>query len=317
MRMSFSIPCGVLWAALAAAQPIDNKAEADRLFGEGIALLNKNDLAGAREKFALAYAKFPSPNALINLARMEHLTGRCVDAVPHYAAYRALPDNPRITPADREEARKYEGECIAKIGRISIDAPSSATIVLDDRITPWRLGEPIYVQPGAHVVEIRTPGKSVVRDITCAPGEIAQAHYEDRPITTPAATPPPAEPPKPSTTRWILGGGLVGVGVTAMVFGIGFLTDSASAISEADSLRSQLGAGTCPSVDPPSCMKLQSLRSRRDTDMTAGGVFLGIGGAVLLGGVATMLLWPSPKTRARIVPMTGPSLAGASCSMVF
>jgi hypothetical protein len=100
--------------------------------------------------------------------------------------------------------------------------------------------------------------------------------------------------------------------------GIGFLADSSAASSDADKIRSQLGAGTCPTVDPNACMTLQNLRSRHDSDVAVGGVFIGVGAAAVLGGVATFLLWPSATApRAQVIPTVGPSTAGANVLIRF
>jgi len=82
----------------------DNKAESDKLFGEGLHLFAQKDFAHARMKFAEAYSKYPSPNSLLNLARSEQLSGECLDAITHYRAYIALPENPRISSFDRGSA---------------------------------------------------------------------------------------------------------------------------------------------------------------------------------------------------------------------
>src|SRR5678815_2880187 len=104
----------------------DNKAESDKLFGEGLQLFTQKDYNHARMKFAEAYSKYPSPNSLLNLARAEQLMGECVDAVLHYRAYIALPENPRISSFDRGSATIKLNECLAKIGRVQVTAPRGA-----------------------------------------------------------------------------------------------------------------------------------------------------------------------------------------------
>src|SRR2546428_499527 len=102
LRVATGIIGGLLLASLAIAQPKDNKAESDRLFAEGIKAASAKDFKTAREKFAAAYAKFPSPNSLFNLANAELSLDKCGDAVRHFGAYIELPENPRISGKDRQ-----------------------------------------------------------------------------------------------------------------------------------------------------------------------------------------------------------------------
>src|SRR5450432_2864240 len=114
MRMFVLAICLMLSPCLFAnvARATDDKAEASRLFTEGLALFEKKSFDGAREKFSASYGKFPSPNTLLNLARTEEMMDRCVDAIGHYRAYTDLPENPRITPQQRELAQGQIKECL-------------------------------------------------------------------------------------------------------------------------------------------------------------------------------------------------------------
>lgn len=123
----FAVALSLSAAPLAYAT--DDVAEASRLFTEGLARSEKKDYEGARAKFAEAYTKFPSPNALLNLARAEQLSEHPLEAIGHYRSYIALPENPRVTARDRETARSALDECVAKVGRIDVKAPHGT---LDD-----------------------------------------------------------------------------------------------------------------------------------------------------------------------------------------
>jgi|GEM_PF-3832847 len=77
------------FCAVENAQGKDNKAESDKLFNEGISLFNNKDCGAAHQKFSDAYAKFPSPSSLFNMARTELLLDKCPDSISHYRAYLA------------------------------------------------------------------------------------------------------------------------------------------------------------------------------------------------------------------------------------
>ena len=150
----------------------DNRVKSDRLFNEGIALYGKKDFEGARAKFADAYARFPSPNALFNLARTEQLLGQCAAALPHYRAYAALPENPRITQTNRDEAHQRTEECLKTIGRIQIHAPAGANVRVDERPMPWEPGDVLEVAPGAHHIDLQIGTDTKRRDAQCDAGQV-------------------------------------------------------------------------------------------------------------------------------------------------
>ena len=177
MRRALAAVALVLCASQSFAQ--DNRAESDRLFNEGIALYGKKDFEGARAKFADAYAKFPSPNALFNLARTEQLLGRCPAALPHYRAYAALPENPRITPANREEAKQRTEECLKTIGRIQIHAPANVNVRVDERPYPWEPGDVLEVPPGAHHVDLQMGNDTKRRETQCDAGQVVTISWDD------------------------------------------------------------------------------------------------------------------------------------------
>ena len=132
----------------------DSKAESDKLFGEGLQLFAQKDFTHARMKFAEAYSKYPSPNSLLNLARSEQLSGECLDAITHYRAYIALPENPRISSFDRGSATIKLNECLAKIARVQVIAPRGAKVTVDGLAQVWTPGEPLDVTPGTHRIDI-------------------------------------------------------------------------------------------------------------------------------------------------------------------
>src|SRR5678815_189015 len=147
----------------------DNKAESDKLFGEGLQLFAQKDFNHARMKFAEAYSKYPSPNSLLNLARAEQLMGECVDAVLHYRAYIALPENPRISSFDRGSATIKLNECLAKIGRVQVTAPRGAHVTVDGLARVWTPGEPLDVPAGQHRIDISF--ENLTKSRTTSPGE--------------------------------------------------------------------------------------------------------------------------------------------------
>jgi hypothetical protein len=176
----------------------DNKVESDKLFGEGLQLFTQKDYNHARMKFAEAYSKYPSPNSLLNLARAEQLMGECVDAVLHYRAYIALPENPRISSFDRGSATIKLNECLAKIGRVQVNAPRGAHVTIDGLARVWTPGEPLDVPAGTHRIDIAFENLTKSRTTSPGEGEVTSVTWEE---PKPPEPPPPVKPPEVPTAR--------------------------------------------------------------------------------------------------------------------
>ncbi len=288
-------------------------------FDEGKALAAKGQYDEPSINFVQAYAVLKSPDALYNPAYTESRSKHPVEAMQHF---RKLLREPAV-PADlSERVKKLMGDLEKTLAHVTVHAPDGADVSVDGVVAGRApLADPVDVPPGSHTFGIALNGKAVARDLTAKEGEsqdIALAFPDAKgPDNSGPINPPPDQTPKPTATRWIVGGSLIGLGAVGAAVGIGFLVDSAGASSDADRIRAQLGAGTCPTTDPPACMTLQSLRSRHDSDIAVGGVFVGVGAAALLGGVATLLLWPSAPTRAQVIPSVGPSRVGVTVLIRF
>ena len=322
----------VVTAASTRAMAADNKAESDKLFAEGLALFAKKDFVTARQKFAEAYAKYPSPNSLLNLARSEQLSDHCVDAIAHYRAYIALPENPRVSVRDRDSARTKLGECVAKVGRIRVDAPSSARVSIDGNAVIWTPGEPIDVEPGVHRVDLAVATDSKTRSVNATAGEVATATWEDpkppeppppppqevkppeppppppqavapEPPPPPAPTPTPTPPPPAATwkkeSHWpaIKVVGAIGLGVlsvTSFIMAPAFLAASEANARDADALATKLGPTGCSGANPPAdCATLTAKRTSQNQLNTAATTFFVLGPLFALGAVVVMLLVPN------------------------
>ncbi|HEX4475763.1 MAG TPA: hypothetical protein VH142_11840, partial [Polyangiaceae bacterium] len=291
MRRALVIAGLLLATSTATAQ--DNRAESDRLFNEGIALYGKKDFDGARGKFADAYAKFPSPNALFNLARTEQLLGRCSLALPHYRAYVALPENPRITAQNRVEARQRTEECLKTIGRVQIHAPAAVNVSVDGRPMPWEPGDVLEVSPGAHVVTLQSGTDSKRRETQCDGGQVVTISWDDEKVIVSNGNQPPKTESYRPALGWILPGVVGGVGLVGLGLGVGFGVVSSNAASDA---KASASPGICANPSAPACQTYRGHAS--DANSAAIVSIVGyVGGGVLLGTAIVMaIVWPT-KTR--------------------
>jgi len=322
MRLGQAIVALCLLAS-ATAFANDNKADSDKLFGEGLQLFAQKDFVHARSKFAEAYAKYPSPNSLLNLARSEQLSGECVDAVAHYRAYIALPENPRISTGDRGSAGIKLNECLAKIGRIQVTAPRGAHVSIDGLAVVWNSGESVDVTPGTHRVDISYENLTKSRTTAPGEGEVTSVQWEDppppppptpptpeqKPIpevqiievpATPVAPPPPPPAPKPiewkTETKWptvkvVTSVGLGILAVSSFIAAPSFLAASLNNAADANTLSTKLGPTACSTTPAPAdCATLQSERSNQSTFGDVAATFFVVGALSAAGAIVAMVL---------------------------
>ncbi len=305
----------------------DNKAESDKLFGEGLQLFAQKDFVHARMKFAEAYSKYPSPNSLLNLARSEQLSGECVDAVLHYRAYIALPENPRISSFDRGSATIKLNECLGKIGRIQVMAPRGAKVTIDGLAQVWTSGEPIDVTPGTHRVDISFENLTKSRTTSPGEGEVTSVQWEEPAPPPPPPPPPqetkppevkPVEPPPPpqvetkivevkvekpaewkKESKWPTGKvvSAIGLGVVAVgsfIAAPSFLAASLSNARDADKLASQLGSSFCTNnASNAQCIQLAGMRSDQSTFGALSATFFVLGALAIVGDIVVLAAWPN------------------------
>jgi hypothetical protein len=311
MRRALVI-AGLLFAASSATAQ-DNRAESDRLFNEGIALYAKKDFEGARGKFADAYAKFPSPNALFNLARTEQLLGRCPLALPHYRAYVALPDNPRITAQNRIEAKQRTEECLSTIGRVQIHAPPAVNVSIDGRPMPWEPGDVLEIAPGAHHVDLQMGGATKRRETNCDAGQVVTISWDDERVVVSNGNGNNNQPSKTESYRpalgWIVPGVVGGVGLVGLGLGIGFGVVSSNAATDA---KASASPGICVNPSAAACLTYRGHAS--DANSAAIVSIVGyVGGGVLLAtGIVMAIVWPSKTRDVVVAPSADQHGAGIS-----
>lgn len=303
----------------------DSKADSDRLFLQGLHLFEQRDFAGARQKFADAYAKYPSPNSLLNLARSEQLSSHCIDAIAHYRAYIALPDNPRISAGDRGSARIKLSECLSKVGRIEVTAPANARVAIDGLAVAWRPGETFDVTPGEHKVDLSVEAAQKTRTTTATEGQVASVQWEDPapppppPVIKPEITPPPPPPPEvkpepppppvveaPPPPQWrreshwptakvasAVALGVVSIG--SFIAAPSLLAASLSSARAGDALSTMLGPSGCAGANmtSASCVALAGDRNSESSFGVASAIFWVLGPLFAAGAIAVVAAWPN------------------------
>jgi len=296
--------------SMAVAQDDEATETARARFKEGVEYFDRNEFGKARVAFAQAYALKKHPDVLLNLGLSEIRTdGYEVDAAIHLSEYlREATDSNK-----REEAEEALREAKKKIVTVNVetDAPVTAVLVDDEAYMGGPVPGPIYLEPGAHTIEVKTKNDAKSNDISADAGDerTIEFHFgsnEEAPAAVAAA--PAAKSKKEKERTAESGGGrmpffkwmakrpvaivLGGVFVGGAGAGVGFLFAAQNEYDNADTLeagilaRSQLDASLGDAY--PYIPELVAFRDRLATQGPCGG---GGNGAVAIDGT------PTPDTR--------------------
>src|SRR5262245_48046586 len=89
------VACLLALEGRAAAETEAERAEAKSMLNQGLQLLDRNDYAGALERFERAYKLVPSPKILFNLGEAYRGLGRNAEALRSFEGFLDLaPDAP-------------------------------------------------------------------------------------------------------------------------------------------------------------------------------------------------------------------------------
>ena len=267
------------------APPEDPVAQGRRLFAEGIALEERGDWAGAREKFAAADRLKTSVAIRFHLALCAEHLGRLEEALTLFEAVRV--------DAEAEGAKEvltatppHIDRLRAQLGRVTVRAPNAppgVTVALEDgRAVP--LDTVIAVKPGAHTLTATIPGAPSV----ATPFDINKG--AERTIILELLTERPASPPPPPAPvpvdrglapGQVAGAVIAATGVVAAAASIGFYVARESRLDEA-----RLACGEELIACPESARPVYE----EGRDLNTVGNVLSIGGGILAVGGLAMLV---------------------------
>jgi hypothetical protein len=209
---------GMLTAADARAQDTEKaRAEAQVLNKEGVELLGKKDFGGALDRFQRAYAAFPSPKVLLNVAAALKELGRKSDAANVYQKWL---DDPGAESAKRAEVQKILSALEADSGVITITVdPADAEVQIDVAPPGWLTDASAWlparqvalwrVPAGPVVVRARKAGyqdaeKAITVDDAVKQAVALTLTIEEKPVETPVVVPEnpevPPDDPEPIET---------------------------------------------------------------------------------------------------------------------
>jgi hypothetical protein len=269
-----------------------DKANARRLFNEGLDLRQAEDHAGAVGKLAAADALFPTPKTRYELGREQLANGRLVEAHSTWLSVENV-----VAPAGEEskyvalrrEAARLASDLLPRIPNLRLPSAPGLVVELDRVVIPQAaLTEPRMVDPGNHTVVLKMAGKADrVVEVVLREGETrevdAPSEREERPTTEPpsrARTTTPMTKPSPWSTQRSVAVGLAGV--SAVALGVtAYLALSARSTFDA-------AAPNCPG--PGNACDATGVALREDAYATANvATFVGVGAIAAAAGAG--ILW--------------------------
>jgi len=318
--LGFVVALGLAAGSARADAPGQDKALAEALFDQGVALLKKGEPAEACPKLAESQRLDPAPGTLLYLGDCYEKTGKLATA---WATFREAAASARASAqASREELATKRAALLQKDLPYLLVAPADKTAPVEVRLddTPLRralLDSEIPVDPGEHVLVASAPGYEPYRtSIKVGKGEHAKvtipalekskgADSTPAPASTATTGPAPiTDPPPPDTPSrggWqrptalaLAGVGVVGVGVGSF-FGV-------RAFSQWSDAQAKCPNDLCTGDG-------KSLADGARTSATVSTVSFIAGGALLAGGAALFFLAPkAQRTGAVRVGVAGPGV---------
>ena len=295
--------------APAGAPAPDADEQAARWLKVGNAAFKAGDFAGAEKAYREAFAVKKGYDIAGNLGTAELAQGKLREAAQHLAfTLRLFP----ITgePAVHDQMQKAYDQCRRAVGavRVKLDVKGAEVLVDGAPAGEAPLLDPVFVDPGEHVLEARLDGYTgAAQRVTVDKGGEAEVVLVLTPIPRSVTT--VVREVQARRRSLAPGLALAGVAVIGVGGGVGFLSASSSKKTEAESARTTLLAAhqSCVSGAPnfagqQSCSALASKFKADDTFHDAAvGAFI-VGGAAAVG-TAVYFLWPAKRP--------GPTAQGA------
>jgi hypothetical protein len=157
----------LLGVGTATAQPLpraEDKAEADRLFEEGRALLEQGDRAEACKRFELSIRKDPrAVGTMLNLGLCHEEVGQVATAVRYYQEARDRAHDQALK--EHQDAADRKLALLApRVPHLAIALPPGAPdrtkiLVDDDMVIALDAAGDVTLDPGPHAVVVTAPGK--------------------------------------------------------------------------------------------------------------------------------------------------------------
>lgn len=305
--ITLSIPSSAAPADAPSADRTEVEALTDKarqLYMEGLGALEKSQWADAHASFLAAWRIKPQYQIASNLGLSEVKLGKYRDAAEHLTYY--MREAPAKKVQERLRAKVLLDEALAKVATVKlIVVPAGADVLVNGAsIGRAPLLDPIFVEPGACVVEARLEGHDTIKRPIAATAGSAQdleLHLEKPKVT---GLPVAPSPDGPNSKILIAGGVTAGVALGAgLVFTFLANGKASSASEKLTSLEAQGGDKACLAQSFASaCGELHGLRQDAATfGNVAVWSFIGagvVGAGTLVYALATPRRQKEPSLQA-------------------
>ena len=295
----------------ATAQP--EIAQAEHLFHEGKRLMEEGNLAEACGAFEASYGKAPAVSTLLNLANCREKNHQYASAWGYFIEAarltRGKPDEATYHKTATERAAAIENRLSYLIINVPADGHVDGLVItLNGKpVAEGEWNRKVPVDGGSFKIEGKAPAHEPwSTTVTVAAAKDTQSVTVPRfhPLSSPGVDPTRGGSTPARGAPWYadrLGWGLAGGGLVIAATGAALLMQAASAEDEAN--------------NEPVLSRRQELRDRADSRRTLGFVAAGIGGGLLVAGVAKLWVHTSEETPVEIAP--GPGEVGLAMSLRF
>jgi hypothetical protein len=284
---------GCLLLSFAAPAAADEFEECQKAYSE-------NKFQEAYICYQKGYEKSPSFRWAANLGNVEVKLGKYKDAIPHleYALDHVdptLPD-PELT---RRRLREKIAEATSKVAVVTFSLTpantSGATVAINGNVigtTP--LAQPIILDAGTYTLTATHPRfEDLSYQLQAQPGTSPKLNLPMRPRTTPKAD----GGVSPALIGVAVAGGVLALG--ALGAGIGLHVAASGKSDDREALAAEIGDNSIcadPANTDVRCDQVQSLADDENTFSTTGTALLVVGGALAVGTVLAVVLWPSSSS---------------------
>lgn len=296
------------WPMTALASPV-----AEALFEEGRAAMKAQDWATACEKFAESNRIDPQPGTELNLATCSEKLGKLATA---WSLYEGVVD---ALPADDDRRPIAEARIEALRNRVpkltlnlAAGAPADTVVKIGEtEVGGAGFGSALPVDPGKVVLRVSAPGHQPVelettieegshKTMEISPGPAVPA-TEPAPEPTPVPTPEPT-PDAGGGTQAVVGWAIFGVGVAAVLAGVGTGIGGLVRKSDGESM-CDFNAMTCSPEGAAANDEARVLLTTTTVTWIAGAVLAGVGLTVALtaGPDESAMLRVGPRGAALVV----------------
>ena len=272
-----------------------NVSAAEVLFDAGREAMSRNAYDEACLKFRESNDIDRAPGTVLNLANCEQKRGNVASAWEYFTqAMELLEPSDRRYGVAKQRAQDLEPTVPRLVVKLAADAPSNSVVRRSRVDISNRLGVPIRLDPGEHVINVEAPNReSAQYRVYLQLGDVQRLEVRPGPALTPTASLTPAKretttpetdaKPVPSvaesessTWQWVLAGTSAGTLVAGGIF-------AALSYQEWTTVKEHCDLAVDPHVCDQTGLSAQS--RGRDLGVTAavlGGIGLLAGGAFIL-----------------------------------